>query len=109
MSTPNRKMKDLPGRYENGSITLWECFELACKWASEEEVCAFIAACSTALKAELQNIVSDYGDDESTWPITHRIAMYGRKMTAKEIHARIELEQQQIWNGVRILKPHLQK
>ena len=101
---PKRRMKEAISLYNKGAITVGEFVCLVYKLAAPDEIEEFVSACPADLLSGLKESLANYGDDESTWPRTFYIASYAPWVTPKETEESRQLEQQSIWDGVRLLK-----
>jgi len=90
--------------YIQGQITQNEFSFSVCKLAVREEVEEFIRVCPPDLMAGLRKMLTSYGPDESRWPRSFSICCYAPWVTDEEIMRSQKLEQEQVWNGVRLLK-----
>jgi hypothetical protein len=93
--------------YKKGHITQHEFCSFVARIAIPEEIEEFIQKCPPELMEVLKGQLADYGPDESNWPRTLRSACYAPWVTAEEIEDLQHREQEQIWNGVRLLKTYL--
>jgi hypothetical protein len=99
-------MKEAVILYNRGCITSMEFGSLVAKLAARDEFEVFFRECPPVLLALLKESLDDYGDDESKWPRTFHITSYFPWVTADEIEKLQRQEQEQIWNGIRILKEY---
>jgi len=90
--------------YNQGEITQNEFGFSVCKLAIREEVEEFVHQCPPALMSQLKRMLASYGEDESRWPRSFSICCYAPWVTDEEIMQSQKREQEQIWNGVRLLK-----
>jgi len=91
--------------YNDGNITQNEFGGLVCKLAIRDEMEEFIRGCPPDLMAEIKRMLAHYpGDDQTKWPRTFCIACYAPWVTPQQIEESQRKEQEQIWNGVRLLK-----
>ena len=104
----NRSMFDVPTHYENGTINLNECINLLFKRANHDETPRFLNECPAQILNALREELLHYeGDDPHNWPRTYCMASYAPWVSAKDIEASRDAEQQKLWDGVAILKHHL--
>ncbi len=101
---PKRHMKGAISHYNKGIITVDGFVCLVCKLAAPDEIEEFVSACPTDLLSALKESLASYGEDESRWPRTFFSANYAPWVTPEEIEESRRQEQQQIWDGVRLLK-----
>ena len=107
-STSKPTMSDVPEYYENGTISLSECFYVICKRATDAEVPGFLDECPDEILTMLHDQLEKYvGDDPKMWPRSFSMGSYAPWATAEEIDASRKNEQQLLWNGIAILKRHL--
>ena len=101
-------MLDVPRLYVDGKIALAECFTLICKRATETAAPEFVEKCPDEILDRLRDELTQYDDnDRSKWPRTIYMASYAPWASQNEIEASLVAEQQQIWDGVAILKRHV--
>jgi len=93
--------------YNTGHITQHELCSFVAKIAVPEEIEEFIQKCPSELMEVLTRQLAEYGADESKWPRTFCARCFAPWVTAEEIRESERREQEQIWNGVRLLKEHL--
>jgi hypothetical protein len=101
---PKRHMKEAISQYNKGIITLGEFVCVICKLAAQDEIEEVVRECPDDLLSALNDSLASYGEDESTWPRTCYIACDAPWVTPEEIESSRRQEQQQIWDGVRLLK-----
>lgn len=100
-------MKKAITLYNNGHITRHEFCAFVAKMAAPEEIEEFLLKCPPELMEALKRDLAEYGPDESKWPRTFHMASCAPWVTTEEIRDSHRREQEQIWNGVRLLKKHL--
>jgi hypothetical protein len=100
-------MKKAIQRYYQGAITQQGFCAFVTTIAAREEIEEFVQLCPAELMAVLKEYLANHVPDESKWPRTFSIACYAPWATAEEIMESQRREQEQIWNGVRLLKAHL--
>ncbi|HEX3149719.1 MAG TPA: hypothetical protein VHR66_16710 [Gemmataceae bacterium] len=100
-------MKEAVSLYNEGVYTVsgFVCF--VCKLAASDEIEEFVNTCPANLLAALNESLANYGEDENTWPRTFHSGCYAPWTTPEEIEESSRKRQQQIWDGVRILKKKL--
>jgi hypothetical protein len=91
--------------YNRGDITKTEFGNYVCRLAIRDEMEEFIRLCPPDLMAEIKRMLANHpGDDQTKWPRTFYIACYAPWVTAEQIEESKRKEQEQTWNGIRILK-----
>lgn len=104
---PKPHMKKAISLYNRGEITQHEFCSYVSKIAALEEIGEFVRQCPLELMEVLKAQLAEYGPDESKWPRTIHMASYHPWATAEEATESQRQEQEQIWNGVRLLKQYL--
>ena len=101
-------MLEVPRLYVDGMITLSECFTLICKRATESESSEFVEKCPAEILASLRDeLVHHKENDRAGWPRAIHMASYTPWTSEDENETSLVAEQQQIWDGVAILKRHV--
>jgi hypothetical protein len=104
---PKPHMKKAISLYDRGEITQTEFCTWVMKYAALEEIEEFVRVCPPELMSKLKEDLDQHGQDETKWPRTYYMASYAPWVTAEAIEESRRREQEQIWNGVRLLKAHL--
>ncbi|MEM9940917.1 MAG: hypothetical protein AAF939_04965 [Planctomycetota bacterium] len=105
----NRSMFDVVEHFEQGTITLNECLNLIYKCANHEETPRFLTECQgEILNALRQQLLHFKGDDQQNWPRSYYIGLEAPWVSSEEVAASRNAEQQELWNGIAILKHHLE-
>jgi hypothetical protein len=104
---PKPHMKEAISLYDRGVITQTEFCVRVAKSAALEEIGEFVRECPPELMSTLKEDLDQYGPDESRWPRYYSIASFWPWVTPEEIEESRRREQEQIWNGVRLLKERL--
>jgi hypothetical protein len=108
--TPLRKphMKKVIRLYQRGDMPPAEFCSCVMTFAAPDEIAEFVRVCPPELMALLKEELAHSGPDESKWPRTYHLSCYAPWVTAEQIAESQRQEQEQIWNGVRLLKQYLQ-
>jgi hypothetical protein len=101
---PKPHMREAIGLYERGDLTGTEFTVWVMRYACLEEMADFLRECPPELLARITETLTQYGDDETQWPRTYHLACYAPWIAADKIKAAQRREQEEIWNGVRLLK-----
>lgn len=100
-------MKIAISLYNKGNITEHEFCSFVARLAVSEEIDEFLLKCPPELLEVLKSQLAEYGPDESEWPRTYYMASYFPRVAPEEILDSQRREQEQIRNGVRLLKQYL--
>jgi hypothetical protein len=100
------KMTKAIDLYNNGVITQTELVNWAIRYAATDEIDEFVTACPLDILAQLKKSLAHYGPDETKWPRTFCMSSYFPWATPEQIEESKRKEQEQIWEGVRLLKEY---
>jgi hypothetical protein len=101
---PKRHMKTAIGQYYRGIILRSEFPDAVFRRATLDEIDEFLNECPADLLLTLKESLDAYGEDESAWPHFLCSACFPPWVTQKEIEESERKAQENIWNGVRLLK-----
>jgi hypothetical protein len=102
-------MKRAIDLYNKGTLTETGFFTFVATNAVPKEIEQFVKVCPPDLLAKLKEYLTEHGEDEQKWPRTYSIRTYFPWVTPEEIEETERREQEQLWNGVRLLKAYFHR
>lgn len=101
---PKPHMKKAIYQYQRGATTKHGFLGDVYALAAEDEMVEFLEVCPADLLSLLKESLAGFGPEKSDWPRILSSACHAPWVTMEQIEESRRREQQQIWDGVRILK-----